>query len=232
MLLSCGAREDSWVPWTARKSNQSILNKISPEYSLEGLMLKLKLQCFGHLMQRTNLLEKPWFWERLRAGGKGGDRGWDGWMASLTQWTWVWANTKRKWRAWKLGVLPWGHKELDMAERLNNKCFWLPSHITLPLKTFIVKQNLQSWFLDTNLSSPQVVNLMNKAHSSFKPTLSLEYWLSSREQPNCNSKLLVRLPSPTLTSKETIVVSSERASSMFVAELAFKRGSVLISTAR
>ena len=46
------------VPWTARRSNQSILNKISPEYSLEGLMLKLKLQNFGHLMQRTDLLEK------------------------------------------------------------------------------------------------------------------------------------------------------------------------------
>ena len=46
------------VPWTARRSNQSILNKISPEYSLEGLMLKLKLQYFGHMMQRTDLLEK------------------------------------------------------------------------------------------------------------------------------------------------------------------------------
>ena len=46
------------VPWTARRSNQSILKEISPEYSLKGLMLKLKLRCFGHLMQRTNSLEK------------------------------------------------------------------------------------------------------------------------------------------------------------------------------
>ena len=53
----------SWLPWTARISNQSILKEISPEYSLEGLMLKLKLQYFGYLMQRTDSLEKTWCWE-------------------------------------------------------------------------------------------------------------------------------------------------------------------------
>ena len=58
MLLNCGVGEDSRVPWTARRANQSILKEISPECSLEGLMLKLKLQYFGHLMQRTNSLEK------------------------------------------------------------------------------------------------------------------------------------------------------------------------------
>ena len=58
MLLNCGAREDSRVPWTARRSNQSILKEIHPEYSFEGLMLKLKLQYFGHLMKRANSLEK------------------------------------------------------------------------------------------------------------------------------------------------------------------------------
>ena len=83
------------VPWTARRSNQSILKKISPEYSLEGLMLKLKLQYFGHLVWRTDSLEKTWCWERLKAGGEGDDRGWDGWMTSLTQWTWVWVNSWR-----------------------------------------------------------------------------------------------------------------------------------------
>ena len=63
------------VPWTARRSNQSILKEISPEYSLEGLILKLKVQYFGHLMQRANSLEKSRCWERLKAGGKGDDRG-------------------------------------------------------------------------------------------------------------------------------------------------------------
>ena len=72
------------VPWTARRSNQSILKKISPEYSLEGLMLKLKLQYFGYLMQRGNSLEKTLMLERLTAREEDGT-GWDGWMASLTQ---------------------------------------------------------------------------------------------------------------------------------------------------
>ena len=81
------------VHWTARRSNQSILKEISPEHSLEGLVLKLKLQNFGHLFH----LKRPWFWERLKAGGEGDDRGWDGWMASLTRWTWVWVNSGSWW---------------------------------------------------------------------------------------------------------------------------------------
>ena len=93
------------VPWTARKSNQAILKEISPEDSLEGLMLKLKLQYSGHQMQRINSLEKPWCWERLKAGGEGDARGQDGWMASPTQWTWVWASSGRWWRTGKPGVL-------------------------------------------------------------------------------------------------------------------------------
>ena len=60
-------------------------------------MLKLKLQYFGHLMWRTDSLERPWCWERLKVGGKGVKRGWDAWMASPTQWTWVWVNS-RSWR--------------------------------------------------------------------------------------------------------------------------------------
>ena len=58
MLLNCDVGEDSWVPWTARRSNQSILKEISPEHSLEGLMLKLKLQYFGRLIRRADSLEK------------------------------------------------------------------------------------------------------------------------------------------------------------------------------
>ena len=68
------------VPSPARRSNQSILVEISREYSLEGLMLKLKLQYFGHLMQRTNSFEKLLMLERLKVGGKGDDRRWDDWM--------------------------------------------------------------------------------------------------------------------------------------------------------
>ena len=69
MLLNCGVREDLRVPWTARRSNQSILKEMSPGCSLEGMMLKLKLQYFGHLMQRVDSLEKT-----LMLGGIGGRR--------------------------------------------------------------------------------------------------------------------------------------------------------------
>ena len=76
------------VPWTARRSNQSVLKEINPEYSLAGLMLKLKLQYFGHLMGRTDSLEKTLMLGKIEARREEGNRGWDGWMASLTQWTW------------------------------------------------------------------------------------------------------------------------------------------------
>ena len=82
-------RRLSRVPWTARRSNQSILKEISPEYSLEGLMLKLKLQYFGHLMRRADSLEKTLMLGKIEGRRRRDDRGWDGWMASLTQWTWV-----------------------------------------------------------------------------------------------------------------------------------------------
>ena len=73
------------VPWTARRSNQSILKEISPGISLEGLMLKLKLQYFGHLMRRTDSFEKTLMLGKIE--GRRDDRGQDGWMASPTQWT-------------------------------------------------------------------------------------------------------------------------------------------------
>ena len=72
------------VPWTARRSNQSILKEISPEYSLEGLVVKLKLHYFGHLMQRTESLEKTLMLGKIEVGGEGNGRGLEGWMASLT----------------------------------------------------------------------------------------------------------------------------------------------------
>ena len=123
------------VPWTARRSNQSILKEINPEYSLEGLMLKLKLQYFGHLMQRTDSLEKTLIgmgWERLKAGGEGDNRGWDGWMASLTQWMWVWASSRSWWWTGRPGLLQYmglqrvGH---DWATELNWKTVSKYGHI-------------------------------------------------------------------------------------------------------
>ena len=88
-------------PWTARRSSQSILKEISPEYSLEGLMLKLNLQYFGHWWEELTHLKRPWCWGRLGAGGEGDNRGRDGWMASLTQWT----SSTRWWRTGRPGML-------------------------------------------------------------------------------------------------------------------------------
>ena len=90
------------VPWTARRSKQLILKEINPEYSLKRLMLKL--QYLGHLMWRPDS-EKTWCWERLKAGGEGDDKGWDGWMASPMQWTWVCVGSGGWWWTGKPGVL-------------------------------------------------------------------------------------------------------------------------------
>ena len=92
------------VPWTARRSNRSIL-KNSPGYSLEGLMLKLKIQYFGHLMWRVDSLEKTLMLGGIGAGGEGDVRGWDGWMASPTWCTWVWVNSGSWWWTGRPGVL-------------------------------------------------------------------------------------------------------------------------------
>ena len=130
------------VPWTARRSKQSILKEISSGCSLEGLMLKLKLQYFGHLMRRTDYLEKPWCWERLKAGGEGDDRGWDGWMASPTQWTWVWVDSGSWWWTGRPGVLQSIESqrvEHDLVTETNWSCWELSG-----IKKF--SQYMCSWF--------------------------------------------------------------------------------------
>ena len=90
------------VSWPARRSNQIIWKEISPEYSLEELMLKLKLLATWCL--ELTHWKRPWFWEKLKVGREGDDRGWDGWMASPTWWTWVWVNSGSWWTG-KHGML-------------------------------------------------------------------------------------------------------------------------------
>ena len=90
--------EKTWVPWTARRSSQSIIEGISTEYSLEGLILKLKFQDFGHLMWRTDL-------EILKSRSERDDTGWDGWMSSPTGCTWVWESSGSWWWIGKFGML-------------------------------------------------------------------------------------------------------------------------------
>ena len=93
------------VPWTARRSKQSILKEISPEYSLEGLNWSWNSNILATWFEELTHLKRPWCWEWLKVGGEGDDRGWDGWMASLTQWTWVWVNSGSWWWTGKPGVL-------------------------------------------------------------------------------------------------------------------------------
>ena len=110
------------VPWTARRSNQSILKEIV-------LNIHWKNWCWGWnsntlttWCEELTYWKRPWCWERLKAGGKGDDRGWDGWMASLTQWIWIWASSGSWWWTGKPGVLQsMGSQNVghDWATKLN-----------------------------------------------------------------------------------------------------------------
>ena len=139
MLLNCGVGEESWESLgQARRSNQSILKEISPGCSLEGLMLKVKLQYFGHLMRRADSLEKTLMLGGIRAGGEGDDRGWDSLMASPTQWTWVWVNSRSWWWTGRPGVLQsMGLQRVgqDWATELNSRRKWQPIPVFLPRKS-------------------------------------------------------------------------------------------------
>ena len=129
------------VPWTARRSNQFMLKEISPEYSLKGLMLKLKLQYFGHLIWRTDSFEKTLMLGKIEGGRRRGRRGWDGWMASPTQWAWVCVNSGSWWWTGRPGVLQsMGLQRvgLDWVTELK----WSPQNIT-PLCR--VKSLFQTW---------------------------------------------------------------------------------------
>ena len=110
------------IPWTARRSNLSILKEIGPKYSLERLMLKLKVQYLATWCKELTHLKRPWIWERLKVGGEGDDRGWDGWMATTTWWTRVWVNSRCWWWTRKPGLLqPMGSQRVgpDWATELN-----------------------------------------------------------------------------------------------------------------
>ena len=103
--LWCWRRRLLRVPWTARRSNQSILKEISPEYSLEDWCWSWNSNTLATWCEELTHLKRPWCWERLKAGGEGNDIGWEGWVASLTQWTWVWVNSGSWWCTGRPGVL-------------------------------------------------------------------------------------------------------------------------------
>ena len=93
------------VHWTVRRFNQSILKEISLEYSLEDWCWSWNYNTLATWCKELTHLKRPWCWKRLRAAGEVDDRGWDGWMASLTQWTWVWVNSGSWWWTERPGML-------------------------------------------------------------------------------------------------------------------------------
>ena len=121
------------VPWTAGRSNQSILKDISPECSLEGLMAEVETPILWPPDAKS--WKRPWWWERLKAGGAGNDRGWDGWMASPTQGTWVWVNSRRPGVLQSMGLqrvgddwateLNWATEEVPKKPSLSSRCLLL-----------------------------------------------------------------------------------------------------------
>ena len=129
MLLAVVLKKILESHWTARRSNQHNLKEISTEYSLEGPMLKQKLQYLATWCEELTHWKGPWCWERLESGGELEDRGWDGWMALLTQWTWVWAGSGSWWWREKPVVLQsMGSQRFrhDWVTELN----WTDSHWT------------------------------------------------------------------------------------------------------
>ena len=133
-------------------------------------MLKLKLQYFDHLRWRADSFEKTWCRERLKVEGEGDDRGWDGWMASLTQWAWFWVIPGSWW--WTLACCsPWGRKDWDTTEQLN----WSDLRLII---AFLPRSNclLILW-----LQSPSAVILEPKKIKSVTvsivyPSISMKWW--------------------------------------------------------
>ena len=141
MFLNCGIGEDYWESFGCKI--QPVHPKDQSGCSLEGLTLKLKLQYFGHLRRRANW-KRSWCWERLRAGGEGDVRGWDGWMASSTQWTCVWVDSGSWWWTGRPGVL-----QFMRSQRVRHDWATSPHLLTL----FIPLGDLDSWMVSFILTS-------------------------------------------------------------------------------
>ena len=121
MLLNCGV-EDSWESLGLQEDPTSpSLRKPVVNIHWRNWYWSWNSSTLVTWCEELTHVKRPWCWERLKVGGEGDDRGWDGWMASPTQWTWVWASFERWWRIGKpVCCSPWGCKESDMIEQLNN----------------------------------------------------------------------------------------------------------------
>ena len=110
------------IPWTAQRSNQSIIKEIRPEYSWGNWCWSWNSNTLATWCEELTHWKRPWWWERLKAGGKGDDREWEDWMALQTQWIWIWASSGSWWWTGRPGMLQSiglqsiGHKQLNWTE--------------------------------------------------------------------------------------------------------------------
>ena len=146
------------VPWTSRRSNQSILKEIKPKYSLERLMLKLKLHTLATSCKELIHWKRPWSWERLKTGGEGDDRGLDGWMTSPTRWTWVWESSGN-WRCTgktsvlqSIGLQRVGHEWGTELNWLVESCTYLSGRLLQVIRNLDSSDTLVISFLSMGLS--------------------------------------------------------------------------------
>ena len=141
------------VPWTARRSDQSILKEIVLNTHWKDWCWSWNSNTWATWCEELTHLKKPWFWERLTAGEEGDDRGWEGWMASLTQWTWVWVNSGSWWWTGRPGVLQsmrWQRVRHDWATKLMSTGLCTCSVHVSCIKVKCLKKDLKKY----NTSGP------------------------------------------------------------------------------
>ena len=156
MLLNCGVGEDSWesLGLQGNPTSQSLSKSVLNIHWKDGCW-SWNISTLATWCEELTPLKRPWFWERLKVGGEGNDRGWDGWMASLTQWTWVWASSGSWWWKGRPGVLR--SRGSQSQTRLSDWTDWLKIMSLYSLLWKLIKSthlwfSSPSWFLHTILT--------------------------------------------------------------------------------
>ena len=191
MLLNCGAGEDSWSPLGSKE-----IKAVNPKGNQSWLLIgRSEAQAVAPIFWPPNVShwKRPWCWERLRAGGEGGNIEWDGWMASSTQWTWVWASSGKWWRTGKPGVLQATESHTDMTEWLNNNIhnvllssgsFWILSLCLLfSSLTIIYLVVVLIVFIMADIYSTSWINFFMKFRNFSNIFFSAPFYLPLSETP-------------------------------------------------
>ena len=177
MLLNCGVREDSWESLglqgdpTSPLWRRSALGFLWKEWCWSWNSSTLATSC-----KELTHWKRLWCWEGLEAGGEGGNRGWDGWMASLTQWTWIWVNSRSWWWTGRPGVLRFmGSQRSDTTERLN----WTELNLLIISHVQIYSQgklNLPCEYIQSSLTYIRIWVRYNLIHNNISKKLWLEVY--------------------------------------------------------